>query len=224
MNDSIAIMESLVPAPDVPLVIASASRLSVRQRKRWLEILFAWETKNTYVVYNDDGVPVLNVQEQGKGIGKLLKRLLLHSWRPFTVHVEDLTAQDLSKGHVMTLTRPFRFYFHRLETRSSDGTLYGAIQRKWTWLRRKYVVEGPNGEDLAALFGPILRPWTFEVRMPGSEQCVGLVQKKWSGLAKEMFTEADNFWVEMDRIPDPKLRAMLFAATVLIDIVHFERS
>ncbi|MBL4635790.1 MAG: hypothetical protein JKY56_18150 [Kofleriaceae bacterium] len=215
---------SLMPRPEVPLVIANANRLSVRQRKRWMEILFSWESKNTYVVYNEAGEPVLNVQEQGKGIGKLLKRLFLRSLRPFTVHVEDLTAQDLEKGHVMTLTRPFRFFFHRLEITGSDGKVYGAIQRRWAWLRRKYDIEGPNGEHIASLFGPILRPWTFEVRMPGSDECVALVQKKWSGLAKEMFSEADNFWVEMDNISDPQLRAILFAATVLIDIVHFEQS
>lgn len=215
---------SLATRPEVPLVIASATRLSVRQRKRWMEILFSWESKNTYVVYNEEGDPVLNVEEQGKGIGQTFKRLILRSLRPFTVHVEDLTAQNPERGHVMTLRRPFRFFFHRLEVTGVDGKVCGALQRKWTWLRRKYVVEGPDGQEIAALFGPILRPWTFEVRLPGSTECVGLVQKKWSGLAKEMFTEADNFWVEMDNIQDPNLRAMLFSATVLIDIVHFERS
>jgi uncharacterized protein YxjI len=210
----------LATRPDVPLVISSATRLSVRQRKRWMEILFSWESKNTYVVYNEEGTPVLNVEEQGTGFGKLLKRLILRQLRPFTVHVEDLTSQ----GHVMTLRRPFRFFFHRLEVRGSDGKVYGSIQRKWTWLRRKYIIEGPDGEEVASLFGPVFRPWTFEVRLPGSPESVGLVQKKWSGLAKEMFTEADNFWVEMDRVEDPQLRAMLFSATILIDIVHFERS
>lgn len=214
---------SLTTRPDVPLVIASANRLSVRQRKRWMEILFSWESKNTYVVYNEEGDPVLNVQEQGKGIGKLFKRLFLRSLRPFKVHVEDLTAQDLDKGHVMTLERPFRFFFHRLEIMGADGKVFGAIQRRWAWVRRKYDIEDPDGQVIASLFGPILRPWTFEVRKPGSDESLGLVQKKWSGLAKEMFSEADNFWVEMDRITDPQLRAMLFAATVLIDIVHFEQ-
>ena len=38
-----------------------------------------------------------------------------------------------------------------------------------------------------------------------------------------MFTEADNFWVTYHDVPDPTLRALLFSATVLIDIVHFER-
>ena len=100
--------------------------------------------------------------------------------------------------------------------------MLGAIQRRWTWLRRKYIVEGPDGQEVATLFGPIFRPWTFQIHLPGSEAEVGLIQKKWSGLLKEAFSEADNFWVDFAQITDPQLRAVLFAATVLIDIVHFE--
>ena len=59
--------------------------------------------------------------------------------------------------------------------------------------------------------------------MPGSNVEVGLIQKKWSGLGKELFTQADNFWIQFENVADPALRALLFSATVLIDVVHFER-
>ena len=211
---------ALVPTTGSHLtVFAKPARLTVRQRKRWLEILTSFDARNTYVVYDEQGTPVLNVQEQGSGIGNFFKRVFLGAHRPFTAHVEDLVGQ----GKVLELKRPFRFVFHRLEVFDSEGALIGAIQRKWTWIRRKFVVEGPTGEEIAVLYGPFWRPWTFEIRMPNSEEEVGLVQKKWSGLMKEAFTQADNFWVELGRIEDPNLRALLFSATVLIDVVHFER-
>lgn len=209
---------SIVPAPSVA-VFSRPSRLSVRQRKRWLEILTSLDARNTYVVYDDAGNPVFNVEEQGSGFRALMKRAFLSILRPFTSHVEDLTTGS----HLLTLRRPFRFYFHRLEVSDGDSRPVGAIQRRWTWFRRKYIVEDAQGKELAILFGPILRPWTFKVLMPGSDAEIGLIQKKWSGLMKEMFTEADNFWVSYDQVPDPALRALLFSATVLIDIVHFER-
>ncbi len=210
---------SLVPAPSTTIAVFSKShRLSVRQRKRWLEILTSFDSPNTYVVYDEAGNPVFNVEEQGRGFAQFLKRVFLGSYRPYSSHVEDLTAQ----GHLLVLRRPFRFYFHRLEVTDAQGNRLGAIQRRWTWLRRKYTVEGPTGEEVATLFGPIFRPWTFEIRLPGSDAEVGVVQKKWSGLMKEMFTEADNFWVQFDNVTDPQLRALLFSATVLIDTVHFE--
>jgi len=201
-------------------VFSGPQKLSVRQRKRWLEILTSFDARNTYAVYDQDGQPVLNVEEQGKGFGNFLKRVFLGAFRPFTSHVEDLAGQR----QLLTLRRPFRFYFHRLEVRDVDGNLLGAIQRRWTWFRRKYTVEGAEGQEVATLFGPLLRPWTFKILLPGdAKQEVGLLQKKWSGLAKELFTEADNFWITLDGVQDAGLRALLFSATVLIDVVHFER-
>lgn len=210
---------SLVPAPSaVVTIFARPQRLSVRQRKRWLEILTSFDARNTYAVYDEAGNPVLNVQEQGKGFGNFLKRIFLGAFRPFTSHVEDLVGQR----DVLHLRRPFRFYFHRLEVRDTEGNHLGAIQRRWTWFRRKYTVEGAQGQEVATLFGPFWRPWTFKILLPGQKEEVGLVQKKWSGLAKELFTQADNFWIAFENVQDPHLRALLFSSTVLIDVVHFE--
>ncbi len=216
-------MGDLVPQSSTALAttFGKSHRLSVRQRKRWLEILTSLDARNVYVVYDELGSPVLNVEEQGSGFGAFMKRLILQWARPFTSRVEDLTTGG---SHVLTLRRPFRFIFHRLEVHDANGTNLGAIQRKWTWFRRKYIVEGPEGQEVATLFGPFFRPWTFKVLLPSDPKLeVGLIQKKWSGLLKEAFTEADNFWVQFEQIQDPQLRALLFSATVLIDVVHFER-
>ncbi|HEY5934367.1 MAG TPA: phospholipid scramblase-related protein [Kofleriaceae bacterium] len=198
----------------------NSQRLSVRQKKRWLEILFAWESKNQYLVFDQNEQPVFEVQEQGKGFGNLMKRLFMGPMRWFTADVESLAQQR----SLLSLKKPFRFIFHRLEVRTPDGTSLGAIQKRWTWFRRKYTVEDAGGQEVATLFGPFFRPWTFKIRMAGSEEEVGLLQKKWSGLGKELFSDADNFWIQMENIQNPQLRALLFSATVLIDVVHFERS
>jgi uncharacterized protein YxjI len=212
-------VQNLVPTSSTALApFARPHRLTVRQRKSWMEILTSFDARNKYVVYDETGTPVFNVEEQGSGFGSLLKRLFLRNLRPFTSHVDDLTGQQ----QLLVLRRPFRFIFHRLEVRDAAGNLLGAIQRKWTWFRRKYVVEGPDGQHVATLFGPFFRPWTFKIRPATGEQELGLIQKKWSGLLKEAFTDADNFWIDYEAISDPQLRAVLFAATVLIDIVHFE--
>jgi hypothetical protein len=212
---------ALVPAPSqVVAHFARHQRLTVRQRKRWLEILLSFEMKNAYDVFDEDQMPVLRVEEQGSGIGSFLKRVILQAFRPFTAHVVDLASQ----GVLMRVRRPFRFFFHRVEAEGPNGERIGAIQRRWSWLRRIYTVEDANGGEVATLFGPILRPWTFEIRAPGSEQAIGLLQKRWSGMAKELFTDADNFALDLHDVADPTLKALLFSATVLVDIVHFERS
>jgi uncharacterized protein YxjI len=192
--------------------------LSVRQRKRWLEILLSFEAKNAYDVFDAQQMPVLRVEEQGQGIGSFLKRIFFGPLRWFDAHVLDPGTRDV----VLRLHRPFRFFFHELAVHDADGRLLGTVKRRWSWLRRIYTLHGPEGSEIANLFGPIFRPWTFEIRL-GNRQA-GIIQKKWSGFGKELFTDADNFRVELGDIPELELRALAFAATVLIDVVHFERA
>ncbi len=213
--------QMLVPTKSAAVAaFARHERLTVRQRKRWIEILFNWESKNAYDVFDEDGAPVLRVEEQGSGFVNLLKRLFVGTLRPFTAHVNDLATHQPA----LRLNRPFRFYFHRLEVTDDTGELLGWIERRWSWVRRIYTVYDASGREVAGLFGPIFRPWTFEIHAPGERTELGLIQKKWSGLGREMFTDADNFGLVFTQVQDPGLRALLFSATVLIDIVHFERS
>ena len=193
------------------------SRLSVRQRKRWLEILLSFEFKNAYDVYDENQQAVLNAAEVGSGPMEFFRRAFLGPFRPFEVEVKDLRTGEV----LLRLRRPFRFIFHRLEVYSGDGTYLGAVQREWAWIRRIYKIEDADGAIAAELFGPILKPWTFEIRQNG--QTVGSIRKRWSGMGRELFTDADNFGVDLGSLPD-NLRMLAFAATVLIDVVHFERA
>ncbi len=47
------------------------------------------------------------------------------------------------------------------------------------------------------------------------------VTKKWAGLGKEMFTSADNYVLEISNSvpPDSKLRQLILAAVMCIDMV-----
>lgn len=194
------------------------SHLSVRQRKRWLEILLSFEAKNAYDVFDDRQMPVLRVEEQGKGIGSFLKRIIFGPVRWFEAHVLDPGTRAV----LLRLNRPFRFIFHEITVHDAEGRVLGTIKRRWSWVRRLYTVYGPEGSEVGNLFGPLFRPWTFEIRL--GDRPVGMIQKKWSGFGKELFTDADNFRIELGDIPEPELRVLAFAATVLIDVVHFERA
>jgi uncharacterized protein YxjI len=202
---------------DLTTSFAGYQRLTVRQRKSWWEILISLEMRNQYDVFDQGQRPVLHVQEEGSGFLSFLKRVFLGPARPFSAAVTEPGGGAL----VLRLRRPFRFFFHRLEVTRADGTPAGAVQKRWSWLRRIYDLEDARGQVVAELFGPILKPWTFEIRVRGQER--GAIRKRWSGLAKEIFTDADNFGVELANL-DPDQKVLAFAATVLVDVVHFERA
>jgi hypothetical protein len=200
----------------VQATFARHRRLSVRQRRRWLELLLNWEAKNSYAVFDEDGQHVLQVKEEGSGLWNLLKRLVLRTARPFDAVVYD---NPIPKP-LLRLQRPFRFFFPRLDVSAADGTPLGSIEREWSWLRRIYSVRDSRGREVAQLFGPLLRPWTFEIKVGGAPH--GLLQKRWSGFTSELLTDADNFAIDLEDVKDPTTRTLCFAATVLIDIAHFE--
>ena len=62
----------------------------------------------------------------------------------------------------------------------------------------------------------------IEVGPESNPREVGRIEKKWSGLLRESFTDADNFLVTLpDR--DEALRTLVLAAAVLVDFLWFER-
>ena len=96
------------------------SRLTVRQRKKWLEILLSFELRNAYDVYEGQ-MPVLRVREEGAGFWQFLKRVFLGPVRPFTASVVDLGTD----APVLRLVRPFRFFLHRLEVSTPAESAWG---------------------------------------------------------------------------------------------------
>jgi uncharacterized protein YxjI len=194
--------------------LESIDTLVIRQEKEWSEILTGIEARNKYMVTDVSGNLLYMAAEWA---GSFWARVLLKSIRPFTIYI---VAPDGSR--VLILKRTFRFYFHRLEVFDRDENLLGTIQRRFSILRRKYTVLDRSGHEIFELFGPILHPWTFIIRIPGRE--IGKITKKWSGILKEAFTKADNFGVTFPGDLDLTRKSLLLGAVFLIDFVHFERS
>ena len=195
--------------------LEQANVLVIRQQKEWGEILTGFETKNRYEVMDHFSNPLIEAQEEGDSALATITRLFLKALRPFTMHLFSTGGTGLFK-----LTRPFRFYFHELDVCQSNGAPLGNIKRRFAILRRIYSVSDRNGNEIFKLFGPLLRPWTFQIKKGGQE--LGKITKKWSGLVKESFTDADNFGITFPSGIDLSQKAVLLGAVFLIDFVHFE--
>ena len=197
--------------------LAQANALVIRQQKEWGEILTGFETKNRYEVMDLQSNQLIEALEESDGVMATITRLFLKALRPFTMHLFSPGGNGL-----FTLTRPFRFYFHELDVCRSNGAPLGKIKRQFAMLRRIYSVIDRNGNEIFELFGPLLHPWTFQIKKGGQE--LGKITKKWSGLVKESFTDADNFGITFPSGIDLSQKAILLGAVFLIDFVHFENS
>lgn len=200
-----------------PSPLMGSTKIIVRQKREVAEILTGFETRNRYEIdLTGEGMPSLFAMEGGSGAGRFLLRQFAGNKRPFTIEVRDRAG-----ALVLQIKRPWRWFFSRAEILDGSGRAIGAIQQRWSLFRRLYSVEGPGGRQIAELFGPFFRPWTFEIMTGGTRQ--GKIFKKWSGLLTEAFTQADHFGLELSPQVDEELKSLCLGATFLIDFVHFEK-
>ena len=192
--------------------MSSINGLVISQQKEWGEIVTGFETKNKYVISDATGNRLYLAAEEA---GSTLLRWFLKALRPFTIAVLAENGQV-----ILRIVRPFRFYFHSADVVDSQGQTIGKIERRFSLVRRIYSVLDRSGKEVFQLFGPFLHPWTFQIKNEGIEY--GKITKKWSGLLKEGFTDADNFGVMFPVDWDVKLKALFLGAVFLIDFVHFE--
>jgi uncharacterized protein YxjI len=190
--------------------------LYIRQRREIAE-LFGFETRNKYEVTDEGGRLIGYAAEQQKGILGFLLRSFLGHWRRFDIHVWDPERRLVINAH-----HPFRFLFQRLEVTDAGGQYLGAVQQRFAILSKRFDVEGPRGETIMTVSSPIWKIWTFPFSRGGVQ--AALVEKKWSGLLKEAFTDSDNFRVSYE--PAVNLgeneRRLVLAAALFIDLQYFE--
>ncbi len=196
--------------------LSDGRHVIVTQRKELAE-LFGVESRNKYEIVNARGVRVGFAAEQGKGFWGFLFRQAMGHLRTF-----DVTFFDEARQVMLVAHHPFRWFFHRFDIRGPEGDLLGSLQRRFGLLSRNFDLFDGSGTLLLSVEAPVWRPWTFEFTRDGNT--VAAVRKKWSGLVREAFLDADNFQVEFAPGPLSLLeRKLLLAAAVFIDLLFFER-
>ncbi|HKY39167.1 MAG TPA: phospholipid scramblase-related protein [Polyangiaceae bacterium] len=195
-------------------IVQQSSEIMIVQ-KRELAELFGFETRNKYSI-EVNGAPFAFAAEQGKGGLAFFARMFLGHWRTFEIHFFDNARQLVIKA-----VHPFRFFFQRLEVWAANGRQIGAIQQRWAFFSKRFDVTDPSGRLLLTVSSPIWRPWTFKFMR--EERELARVEKKWTGMLQEAFTDADRFRVAFE---SPELgldeRNLILVAGVFIDLQYFE--
>jgi uncharacterized protein YxjI len=198
--------------------LAAHPQLSLKQRKEWVEILVDFEMRNQYVVRGAGGEEVGTLAEEGGGLGAVLKRWLLRSHRPL-----EAALCDRSGAIVLRLSRPFFFLFSDLHVRDAAGQAIGSVHRRFGILHRKYDLRDAFGHTFARVTSPVWRIWTFFVT--AADGRAATIGKKWGGLLREVFADADTFGVDFSRASwSAAERAVIFSAAVSIDFDFFENN
>lgn len=192
------------------------SRLFVKQTKEWVEILINWETTNRYAIFDETQNKIGHIAERGGDFQAKLKRWLLRSHRPLEVDVFD------GGGLKIHLSRNFFFFFSSLKVSLPGGENVGRIHRRFGIFYKRYDLRDRHGQVFGRIKSPIWRPWTFSV-VDRTDQERAVISKKWQGILKEAFSDADGYLIDFKGHPwTNEQRWILLSAAISIDFDFFE--
>lgn len=185
----------------------------IREMAEWIGV----ETRNKYQLTDENDLAIAFAAEQQKGVLGFFMRQFLGHWRTFDIHLFNY-KRELA----LTLRHPFRWFLQRLEVYDESGKMLGALQQRFSIFTKSFDVEDVRGKVRYQVRSPIWRMWTFTFTKHGRD--VADVQKRWSGLFSEAFTDRDNFVLSMhgDHL-DSEDRLLIVSAALFVDLQYFER-
>ena len=188
--------------------------LIVRQHVEHLEVFTGFETENRYVVMAPDGETLLYAFEESAGFA----RFFLKGHRPLDIHIVDR-----NQNGVLTASRSFYWLFSHLHVSDGSGRHVGTLNRRFGLLKRRFSLSDSNGRPIGQILGSLFRVYTFSVENDRGVE-VARITKQWSGLMREMVTDADTFQVQFtDATISDDFRLLVLASAFAIDLDFFER-
>lgn len=180
--------------------------LVVNQKAKLIELT------NQYSVFDANGNTVGHVNQVGQSNVKKLLRLV-SSVDQFLTHHFDIT--DSSGALVMSITRPAKIFKSTVLINDSAGAELGRIVQENVFGKIHFALE-VGGLKIGAIKAENWRAWNFSIEDADGRE-VARVTKKFAGLAREMFTTADSYMVEIHENLSQPLHSLVIAAALSID-------
>ena len=170
------------------------------------------ELSNQYGVFDQNGNQLGAVNQVGQTTLKKALRLLT-SVDQFLTHRLEIT--DRSGAVVLRLTRPAKILKSTVTVEDGNGTELGRVVQKNMIGKINFGLES-GGQQLGAIKAENWRAWNFRIEdATGTE--VARITKTWEGLAKTMFTTADNYVLQIHRRLAQPLLSLVVASALSID-------
>ena len=170
-----------------------------------------FKTANAYDIVDPTTQQPVGVAQEKPS---LLLRMIFKEKAPTAVEMRD--AQDQL---VFTVRKPLTFFGRpKIRVFDAGGRELGYFVSKIFSIGGGFHVYAPDGRHLAEVSGN-WRSKEFTLTTPDKQE-LGKVSKQWAGLAKELFTSADNYVVGVNgSVTDPNTKTLLLAAALTIDMV-----
>ncbi|AZM56769.1 scramblase [Streptomyces sp. WAC 01529] len=180
--------------------------LVVNQKAKLIELT------NEYSVMDQAGNTLGSVVQVGQSTLKKIARFV-SSIDQFMTH--KLEIRDAYGQPQMLLTRPRKFMKSRVIVEHADGRPVGEIVQQ-NMIGKINFAMMVNGQQVGAIKAENWRAWNFAI-VDHADNEVARITKTWEGLAKTMFTTADNYVLQIHyQLPEPLL-SLVVATALTVD-------
>ncbi|MGW3669497.1 phospholipid scramblase-related protein [Streptomyces sp. NPDC005141] len=180
--------------------------LVVNQKAKLIELT------NEYKVMDQQGNLIGSVVQVGQGMIKKILRFV-SSLDQFMTH--KLEIRDAHGQPQLLLTRPAKFLKSRVIVSRPDGSPVGEIVQQ-NMIGKINFAMNVNGQKVGAIKAENWRAWNFAI-VDHTDNEVARITKTWEGLAKTMFTTADNYVLQIHfQLPEPLL-SLVVATALTVD-------
>lgn len=168
---------------------------------------------NVYKVYDNTATQVGTIVQRVSGWHKFLRLFLNKALFPFTLEVIDNNEKVL-----VTIRRGWTFWLSRIDILGAEGEPVGSIKQKFRLLKPRFQIFGTEGQLVAEINGD-WKAWNFAITAAAGHS-IGSISKKWAGVAKELFTSADKYYVTIDpAYAEDRNKIAIVATAITIDMV-----
>jgi uncharacterized protein YxjI len=180
--------------------------LVVNQKAKLIELT------NEYSVFDQHGRTIGSVVQVGQSTLKKVARFV-SSLDQFMTH--KLEIRDAAGQPHLVLTRPAKFIKSKVLVERPDGQPVGEIVQQNAIGKINFGIH-VNGQQIGAIKAENWRAWNFAI-VDHTDTEIARITKTWEGLAKTMFTTADNYVLQIHRqLPDPLL-SLVVATALTVD-------
>jgi uncharacterized protein YxjI len=183
-------------------------RLVFKQKVKLIEM------NQEFKIWDGTGAEVGTIRQEGQSALKKVARLV-SSLDQYMSHT--LAVYDMSGAKVCEMTRPRKVFKSRLTVRDGTGRDAGTITQANVFGKIRFDLHGATGETLGQIRAENWRAWNFSI-VDSTEREIARITKKWEGLAKTMFTSADNYVLEVDPGVTGDLRLLVLASAAGVDV------
>ncbi|KUN03291.1 scramblase [Streptomyces yokosukanensis] len=180
--------------------------LVVNQKAKLIELT------NEYKVMDQHGREIGAVTEVGQGVLRKIFRFV-SNWDQFLTH--KLEIRDAYGQPQLLLTRPAKIFKSRVVVTRPDGSQVGEIVQQ-NMIGKINFAMNANGQQVGAIKAENWRAWNFAI-VDHADNEVARITKTWEGLAKTLFTTADNYVLQIHyQLPEPLL-SLVVATALTVD-------